>query len=183
MEKTLIIIKPDGVTVNLVGEILSRFEKAGLKIVAARMLAADKPLAEAHYPADRESLWTGIGHKTLKNYKELGHDVKKLMGTEDPAEIGRMVRVWLLDYITEGPVLAAVLEGENAVALVREICGDTLPSNAKKGSIRGDFGTDSAVKANTEKRAIKNLIHASGTIEEAQYEIPLWFSEKEIHST
>lgn len=181
MEKTLIIIKPDGVSQNLIGEILKRFEAAGLKIISARMTQADRQLAEKHYPADRTELWTGIGNKTLKNYKELGQDVQKLMGTSDPAEIGRMVRVWLLDYITEGPVLAAILEGENAVSKVREICGDTLPSNAAKGTIRGDYGTDSAVVANTEKRAIKNLIHASGTIEEAEYEIPLWFSSDEIH--
>ena len=182
MEQTLIVIKPDGVVRGLVGEILGRFERAGLKVVASRMVQVTKELADRHYPGDREELWTGIGHKTLENYKELEVDAKELLGTDDPKKIGEMVRVWLLEYITSGPVYAAVLEGPHAVELVRKICGHTLPVKSAPGTIRGDLSFDSAYLANTGKRAIKNLIHASGTLDEAKYEIPLWFTGAEIVS-
>ncbi len=182
MEQTLIVIKPDGILRGLTGEILSRFEKAGLKLVAAKMLSVSRELAEKHYPHDREELWVGIGNKTLDNYKQFKADAKELLGTADPKEIGAMVRVWLLEYITQDPVFAAVLEGPHGVELVRKICGHTLPLQAAPGTIRGDFSFDSSYLANTGKRAIKNLIHASGTIEEANYEIPLWFTKDEIVS-
>lgn len=181
-QKTLIVIKPDGVIRSLVGEILGRFEKAGLKVVAAKMLLVSKEHAAKHYPHDREELWTGIGNKTLDNYKSLELDAVKLLGTKDPKKIGDIVRVWLLDYISSGPVFAAVLEGPHAVELVRKICGHTLPLLSQPGTIRGDFSFDSAYLANTGQRAIKNLIHASGTLEEAKYEIPLWFAPEEIQS-
>lgn len=180
MEQTLIVIKPDGVLRSLTGEILSRLEKAGLKLVAAKMVSVSKELADKHYPADREALWTGIGHKTLDNYKALEIDAKELLGTNDPKEIGAMVRVWLLEYIASGPVFAAVFEGPHAVELVRKIAGHTLPLLSPPGTIRGDYSFDSAYLANTGKRAIKNLIHASGEVEEAKYEIPLWFNPSEI---
>ncbi|MBI2051629.1 nucleoside-diphosphate kinase [Candidatus Roizmanbacteria bacterium] len=180
MERTLLVVKPDGVSRGLVGEILRRFERAGLKIVAAKMVKVTKELAEKHYPGHREDWIKDIGHKTLENYKELEMDAKKLMGTDDPKEIGKMVRVWLLEYITSGPVFAVVLEGPHAVDLVRKISGHTLPSKAPPGTIRGDLSFDSSYLANTGKRAIKNLVHASGSKEEAEYEIPLWFSKEEI---
>lgn len=180
MEQTLIAIKPDGVVRGLTGEIITRFEKAGLKLVAAKMLTVTKEHASKHYPADREELWTGIGNKTLENYEKLEVDAEKMLGTKDPKKIGDIVRVWLLDYIVSGPVFAAVFEGPHAVELVRKICGHTLPLLSAPGTIRGDYSFDSALLANTGKRAIKNLIHASGTVEEAKYEIPLWFGPKEI---
>lgn len=182
MEKTLIVVKPDGVVRGLSGEIIARFEKAGLKVVGAKMISVSKELAEKHYPGDREELWVGIGHKTLDNYKQFEADAIELLGTDDPKEIGAMVRVWLLEYITSGPVFAVVLEGPHAVELVRKICGHTLPLQASPGTIRGDFSFDSSFLANTGKRAIKNLIHASGTKEEAEYEISLWFKGNELVS-
>lgn len=180
MEQTLIVIKPDGVVRGLTSEILARFEKAGLKLVAAKMLTVTKEQASKHYPADREELWTGIGNKTLENYEKLEIDAVKMLGTKDPKKIGDIVRVWLLDYIVSGPVFAAVFEGPHAVELIRKITGHTLPLLSAPGTIRGDFSFDSAYLANTGKRAIKNLIHASGTVEEAKYEIPLWFAPKEV---
>ena len=182
MEQTLVVIKPDGVVRGLIGEILARFERAGLKVIAAKMTTVTKDLAQKHYPGERDDWLEMIGQKTLKNYKKFEVDAKKLLGTADPKEIGKMVRVWLLEYITSGPVLAAVLEGPHAVDLVRKMSGHTLPFEAQPGTIRGDFSFDSSYLANTGKRAIKNLIHASGTLDEAQYEIPLWFSSSEITS-
>lgn len=182
MEQTLVVVKPDGVQRNLIGEIIARFERAGLKIVGSKMVAVSKELAEKHYPHDREELWVGIGHKTLENYKEMEADARELLGTDDPKEIGAMVRVWLLEYITSGPVFAVVLEGHHSVDLVRKIAGHTLPYLSAPGTIRGDFAFDSSYLANTAKRAIKNLIHASGTTDEAEYEIPLWFDKSELVS-
>ncbi len=182
MERTLVVLKPDAVARGLSGEIITRFERVGLKIVAARFLSASKELVEKHYPADREELWIGIGNKTLENYKNLEMDPVASLGTGDAKEIGKMVRVWLMDYLKEGPVLAFVLEGPHAVDLVRKICGHTLPLLSAPGTIRGDFSYDSSYLANSNNRPIKNLMHASGNLQEAQYEIPLWFEPEEIHS-
>ena len=182
LEQTLVILKPDAVERGLIGEIITRFEKVGLKIVAVKLLTAHKELVENHYPADREELWVGIGNKTLDNYKDLDMDPKDSLGTSDPKEIGKMVRVWLMDYLMQGPVLAMILEAPHAVELVRKMAGHTLPLIAASGTIRGDYAYDSSYLANSNKRAIENLLHASGTKEEADYEIPLWFSPKEIHS-
>jgi len=181
MERTLVILKPDAVKRGLMGEIIKRFENVGLVIVAVKLLTAKRDLVEKHYPAAREELWVGIGNKTLNNYRDLDMDPKESLGTDDPKEIGKMVRVWLMDYIMEGPVLALVLQGPHAVELTRKITGHTLPLVALPGTIRGDFSYDSSYLANSNKRPIKNLIHASGNKQEADYEIPLWFSKDEIH--
>src|SRR5947207_7863290 len=108
-EKTLGVLKPDGVGRGLIGEGMRRFESSGLKVVAAKMVSVNKELAEKHYPADREELWVGIGNKTLDHYKEVEADAKELLGSDDPKEIGKLVRVWLIEYISSGPVFAMVL--------------------------------------------------------------------------
>ncbi|MBI3620079.1 nucleoside-diphosphate kinase [Candidatus Roizmanbacteria bacterium] len=182
MEQTLIILKPDAVSRGLSGEIIKRFEQAGLKIVAGRFQKVDRELAGKHYPADRESFLRGMGQKTLENYEKMGADPVKMLGSKDTLEIGKMIREWLIDYITSAPVLALVLEAPHAVELVRKIGGHTLPLLSPPGTIRGDFAYDSSFLANTAKRAIKNLVHASGSVEEAKYEIPLWFKASEIHA-
>jgi len=177
----LVVLKPDAVKRGLIGEIIKRFENVGLTVVAVKLLTAKRELVEKHYPADREELWIGIGNKTLENYKTFDIDPKESLGTRDPKEIGKMVRVWLMDYIMEGPVLALVLQAPHAVELVRKLAGHTLPLISAPGTIRGDFSFDSSYLANSSKRPIKNLIHASGNKEEAEYEIPLWFGKDEIH--
>ncbi len=182
MERTLVILKPDAVKKHVMGEILTRFEKVGLKVVAMKFLIAKRDLIERHYPEDREELWVGIGNKTLENYRDLEMDPVESLGTSDAREIGKMVRVWLMDYIMDGPVLAMVLESPHAVELVRKMVGHTLPLVSAPGTIRGDYAYDSSYLANSNKRAIENLVHASGTVDEAKYEIPLWFSEDEIHN-
>lgn len=182
MERTLVIIKPDGVRRALIGEIIFRFEKVGLKIVGAKLLSASKELMEKHYPQDRDELWVGIGNKTLENYQQYKIDPRETLGTADPKEIGKMVRVWLIDYLMQGPVLALVLEAPHAVELVRKMAGHTLPLLSAPGTIRGDFAYDSSYLANSNKRAIENLLHASGTKDEANYEIPLWFTKEELQT-
>ena len=135
-EKTLVIVKPDGVARGLIGDVIKRFERTGLKIVAAKMMQVTQEHAEKHYPKDRAELWRGIGHKTLDNYKEMGVDAKELLGTDDPEKIGEMVREWLHVYLTEGPVFAMIIEGPHAVEIVRQIAGNTLPLKSAPGTIR-----------------------------------------------
>ena len=181
MERTLVVLKPDAVERGIVGDIITRFEKVGLKIVATKMIRASEELADRHYPKDRTEFITGMGQKTLDNYSELGMDPKEAFGEDYPHKIGLEIQRWLVKFLTAGPVIALVVEGPHAIEMVRKICGFTLPSAAAPGTIRGDFSFDSSSLANAEKRPIKNLVHASGEKEEADYEIGLWFEEHEIY--
>ena len=180
MEKSLLIFKPDSVARGLVGEITTRFERVGLKIVGLKMMIVSKEIAGKHYPSDREEFINGMGGKTLENYRELGIDPKTEFGSDDPKEIGLKIREWLVDMITAGPVIVMVLEGPHAVELVRKIVGHTLPLKSAPGTIRGDYSYDSSYLANTGKRPIKNLLHASGNLDEAKYELDLWFKKEEL---
>jgi nucleoside-diphosphate kinase len=123
-----------------------------------------------------------MGNKTIEAAREAGkpESVMKLFGTEEPREIGMQLREWLVEFITSAPVDAYVLEGEDAIKLVRKITGFTDPARADKGTIRGDLGEDSIDRANSEKRATENLVHASGNPEEAEKEINLWFKTEEL---
>ena len=141
IERTLVIVKPDGVRRNLVDEIIERYEKEGLKVVQKKTMHADSTLLRQHYSA----------HVEKPFYKGLER------------------------FMSSGPVVAMILEGEDAVGHARKITGATDPSKAEKGTIRGDMGIDSLEKADREERAIENLVHASGTKEEAEKEIRLWF--------
>ncbi len=165
MEQTLILIKPDGVLRNLIGEIIRRYEQSGLVVKSLKMLTAEQDLIAKHYPEDEEYM-ISIGKKSAA----AGDAVAS------PLEQGRMIVHALRSYITSGPIVAMVLEGEDVVAKARKITGYTDPASADKGTIRGDLGEDSILEANREKRPVKNLIHASGTVDEAQREISLWFS-------
>ena len=174
IERTLVIVKPDGVKRSLSGEIISRFEKAGLKVVGMKMVWIDKNFARKHYP---ETLVPVITEKTFKDFDELGIKVN-----ESKEAVGK--RAWenLIDYITEGPVVVIVLEGVHGIEVVRKITGGTSPSKAQPGTIRGDFSHISMGYATYRKFGGRNLIHASGTKEEAKKEISLWFKDNELHS-
>lgn len=178
----MVIFKPDSVARGLVGQITSRFERVGLKIVAMKMMMVQRELADKHYPASRSEFINGMGGKTLENYQDLGIDAEKEFGTADAHEIGLKIREWLVDMITAGPVIVMVLEGPHAVELVRKMVGHTLPLKSAPGTIRGDYSFDSSYLANTGRRPIKNLLHASGNIEEASFEVDLWFKDGEIMS-
>lgn len=182
MERTVVLIKPDGVKRGLVGDILNRFEKVGFKIVALKMIWVDENLVRKHYPSDREEWLKKIGEKTLKAYEEYGKDPNEILGTMDPLAIGKMINKWNIDYLTSGPVVAMLLEGNHAIEVVRKMVGFTHPNLADPGTIRGQYSADSTDLANEKKRAARNLIHASGNREEAKYEEELWFKNKEIYS-
>jgi nucleoside-diphosphate kinase len=179
-ERTLVFLKPDGVQRGLVGEVVSRFERAGMKIAGMKMLRAGADLLERHYPSDEGFLRT-LGGKTREAFEAAGKDVRSETGTDDPLVIGRQVRQWLLDFVASGPVVAFVLEGTHAITVTRKLVGDTLPFRAAPGTIRGDFSADSPTVANLQKRPVRNLVHASGNAEEAAFEIGLWFRPEELH--
>jgi nucleoside-diphosphate kinase len=178
-ERTLIVIKHDGVNRGLSGEILHRYEKAGLKLVGMKMLHPSKQMADAHYQATDEDL-ERMGNNTLRDAAEKGTDVKAKFGTDDAKEIGKFIKKWLIDYLNEGPVLAFVLEGYNAIKIGRKITGATLPSEAAPGTIRGDLTHDNPELANFYDRPMRNLVHASGKPSEAEFEIDLWFKPEEL---
>ncbi len=180
MEKTFVMIKPDGVKRGLIGEVIARFERAGLKLVGLKMVHPTKEMVEKHYPST-EKWFTTVGEKTLSSYKEMGLDPKEHLGTDSALEIGKIVKGWLLDFISSSPVVCMVWEGNHAIQNVRRLVGNTLPIKANPGTIRGDFTCDSPDLANTKHRPIRNIVHASGDPEEAGHEISLWFTQKEIH--
>lgn len=182
MERSLVLIKPDGVKRGIIGEIIARLEKTGLKIVGMKMVWVDEKLVAKHYPEDRIELLKGIGEKTLKTYGDLGKDVLEELGTNDPVEIGRIVNTWNKEALSAGPIVAIVFEGNHAVANIRRIAGFTLPHTAAPGTIRGDYSIDSPALANAKKRPVRNIIHASGNLEEAEYELKLWFRPEELHT-
>lgn len=182
MEQTFVMVKPDGVKRGLVGEIITRFEKAGLKIVAMKMVWAEENKLLKHYNSDNPATLQRWGEKTLATYTKYGKDAKKDFGTDDPAELGKLVNKWLFDYVKSGPMVAMILEGRHAVENVVTMAGPTMPVAAPAGTIRGDYSLDSAAYANDEKRGVMNLVHISATLEEANVEKMIWFTEDEIHS-
>ena len=177
-EKTVLLIKPDGVKRGLVGEIISRIERRGLKIIALEMIQATKEQIDDHYPKDEKWI-KRLGEKTLKNFKDYNLGTEEL-GSEDPLEIGKKVRSWLIDYLTSGPMVKMVIKGIHAIAMARKLVGMSMPSGAEMGTIRGDFSVDDATAANRDKRAIHNIVHASETPEEAKHELAFWFAAEDI---
>ncbi len=180
LERTFVMIKPDGVERGLIGEIVGRFERRGLKIVAMKMMKPSVEHVDLHYPKDEEWIHR-LGGKGFKVFEEYGLDPKEHMGTSDQLEAGKMVRQWLIEYIADAPVVAMVVEGIHAIDMARKIVGSTLPSKAEIGTIRGDYSVDSPAAANLSGRSVKNLIHSSETPDETKNEIAHWFSEEEIH--
>ena len=176
IERTLVVLKPDAIERKLYGKIINIFEEAGLNIVAMKLMNASENLLRTHYQKPDE--WKEkIGGFVFKDYEKLGLNVKDALGTDIPKELGQKVLDQLVEYMMSTPVLAFVLEGNEAVTNVRRIVGDTYPIKADPGSLRGKYSVDSADLAAIEKRAVKNLVHASGEKDEADVEINLWFPE------
>ena len=120
---------------------------------------------------------TRLGEKSIKTYRQYNIDPVKAVGTDDPRIVGPEVRKWLVDYMTTAPLVRMVVEGVHAVDMVRKIVGPTMPYLADMGTIRGDYSADSPAVANSEKRAVANLVHASETPDEAMHEIEYWFGK------
>jgi nucleoside-diphosphate kinase len=180
-ERTVVLVKPDGVMRGLVGEILTRFERRGLKILALKLVYPSREHAAGHYSGSDDWI-KGMGNKTIETFAKYGIDVVKEMGSSDAYEIGKKVQEWNVNYLAMGPVVAIVLEGMHAITTVRKIVGNTLPILAETGTIRGDYSIDTNTAANVDKRAIRNIVHASGDPSEAEHEIKHWFKADEIMS-
>ncbi|MDD5547391.1 MAG: nucleoside-diphosphate kinase [Candidatus Pacebacteria bacterium] len=180
-ERTLVMVKPDGVKRGLVGEIVKRIEQRGLKLIALEMFQATKEDIEKHYSTSEENL-KNMGGKLVSTCEKYNIDMIKEFGTSDPVKLGALVHSWLGEYLTSGPMVKMVVQGILAVEMVRKLAGNTMPAQAEMGTIRGDFSVDSGIIANTQRRAVRNVVHASGNVAEAEFEIGLWFKSDEIHS-
>lgn len=173
-ERTFVILKPDTVQRSLIGEVVKRFEQTGLKCTAMKMFVPDEESLLKHYHKSEE--WF------LKKGTNIVNDLmaQNLPIEKEPIEYGRDIIRTVVKYMTAGPVIAMVLEGNQAVAVVTKIVGTTEPSTSDVGTIRGDYTIDSYGHASYENRAVRNLIHCSDAVSEAEREIAIWFDEDEI---
>ena len=175
-ERTLVIIKPDGVQRTLIGEILRRYERAGFKLVGLKLVVPTANQAKDHYMVGGEEWLETVGKKAAAAYEKKG--LKSPYAT--PRDNGVAILEANAKYLSSGPVIAMVWQGAHIVEIVRKLTGSTEPRTSDVGSIRGDFVHDSYMMADVDARSIRNLIHASGTPEEAEKEIPIWFKAGEI---
>ncbi|TSC83475.1 MAG: Uncharacterized protein G01um101417_558 [Parcubacteria group bacterium Gr01-1014_17] len=174
-ERTLVLIKPDGIQRSLIGEIIGRYERAGLKLVGLKMCVPTKEHIEKHYTLD--PAWRQVtGEKTIKGYESKGLTPP----SRDPIEITARILAGLKKYLSCGPVVALALQGAHSVAIVRKITGGTEPLTSDVGTIRGDFVLDSYQMSDTDGRAVRNLVHASGSVKEAEAELAHWFTKEEL---
>lgn len=182
MEKTFVMIKPDGVKRGLVGQVIARFERAGLTLIGVKIVHPSQEMVKTHYPSS-DTWMIKSGRKTLEFYKETGSDIKKHLGTDSALEIGKIVKERIVDFVSSGPAVCMVWEGTHTVQRVRQLVGSTFSVRASPGTIRGDFACDSPDLANMKGRSARNVVHASGDLREAEHEIRLWFSEEELHNS
>ncbi len=174
MERTLIVLKPDSVKRGIIGEIITRFERTGLKISAMKMMTPSQDLVDKHYP---DELIPIVGGKTKKDWDTYGIEY-----SESADEIGKMIVKATRDFMRSAPVVAIILQGDHSVEIVRKMVGSTGPKDSAPGTIRGDYAHLSLGQASLKKKGAANIIHASGTPKEAEQEIAMWFSQEEIFS-
>jgi nucleoside-diphosphate kinase len=173
-ERTFVILKPDAVQRSLVGEIVGRFERTGLKLIGMKMVIPDEKILWKHYNKD-ESWFLKKGTKIVEDRMAGGMPV-----TKDALEYGKDIIGALVKFMTAGPVVMMVIEGNQAVSVVKKLVGETEPATSDVGTIRGDLTMDSYSIAAIDDRAVRNLIHCSDQVEEAKREIALWFEECEL---
>ncbi len=175
-ERTFVIIKPDGVQRGLIGEIIKRYERTGLKLICMRFGMLDEAKLWQHYNKD-DAWYLKTGTKIYEDKKAAGHEI-----TKEPIEYGKDIVGHLVRFMTAGPVLMMVWEGNQAVAVVKKITGSTEPATSDVGTIRGDLTIDSYGIASIDGRAVRNLVHCSDQPSEAEREIALWFTPEELLS-
>ncbi|QQS20901.1 MAG: nucleoside-diphosphate kinase [Candidatus Moraniibacteriota bacterium] len=177
-ERTLAIMKPDAVQRSLIGEILRRYERSGLKLVAMKMLIPTPEMATEHYMVGGEEWLENVGKKAAAAYEKKGQQSPFKTFREN----GMAILQSNAKYLSSGPVILMVWEGNQAVGIVRKITGGTEPLSSDVGTIRGDLTVDSYQLADVDSRSIRNLIHASGDPGEAEKEILIWFRPEELLS-
>ncbi|HVM90761.1 MAG TPA: nucleoside-diphosphate kinase [Verrucomicrobiae bacterium] len=176
MEKTLVLIKPDGVQRGLIGEIITRFERVGLKLLAMKMVHASREDVDQHYALTEEWMMA-VYTKAKAKYEAEG----KPFPFPDHISYGTDIKNGLVTFLKSAPIVALVLEGEMAVSLVRKLVGATEPASSAPGTIRGDLSHDTYALSNSQNRPLRNLIHASGNVQEAENEIKIWFTDAEMY--
>lgn len=175
-QRTFVILKPDAVQRGLIGETIKRIERTGLKMVALKMIMATEEQCWKHYNKDEE-WFLKKGQVVVDNRQKAGLPIEK-----EAIEYGRDIIGALVKFMTCGPIVPMIFEGNQAVAIVKKIVGGTEPTTSDVGTIRGDFTLDSYELSNLDERAVRNLIHCSDVPEEALREISLWFKEEEMVS-
>lgn len=178
-QRALLIIKPDAVQRGIIGKIIRRFEQVGITIIGLKFIWATEKQIVDHYP-NSDAWFKKVGERTLTNYQKKGLDVKEIFHTNDPIAIGKTVKQWLISYLQESPICILVVQGYETIEIVRKLSGNTIPLLAAPGTIRGDFSHDAIDLANEHKRPLRNIIHASDSLEDAEKEIKVWFSPDEL---
>lgn len=179
IEKTFVMIKPDGIARGLVGKIFQRFEEQGLKLDAARMLIATEKQVMVHYPRNDKKWLKGIGQKTIGNYNGNLKQLREDFGIDKDIEIGKIVYKNFKKYLCKGPMIASVWEGNHAVDRVRKLVGHAVPTFSELGSIRSMYAFDTPMLAIKSGRIVfKNILHISDSQKEAEREIGIWFGRK-----
>ena len=173
-ELTLVILKPDAIQRSLIGELISRIERTGLKLVAMKMINASPEQCWKHYNKDEE-WFLEKGNRVIENIEKTGQVVEK-----EAIEYGRDIIDALVKFMTCGPIIPMIFKGNQAVGIVKKIVGSTEPLSSEVGTIRGDLTLDSYELSNFDNRAVRNLIHCSDQVDEALREISVWFNEDEI---
>ncbi len=173
-ERSLVLLKPDTVQRSLIGEVVKRFEQTGLKISAMKMIVPTEAQLISHYNKSDE-WYERKGKNVVEDLKAQGKEI-----TKEPIEYGKDIIRTIVHYMTAAPVVAMVLEGNQACAVVTKVVGTTEPSTSDVGTIRGDYTVDSYSHATYENRAVRNLVHQSESPEEAEREIAIWFKDEEI---
>ena len=173
-ERTFVILKPDTVQRSLIGEVIKRFERTGLKCTAMKMFVPDEETLLKHYHKD-DAWFLKKGNRTIDDLKAQGRPVEK-----EAIEYGKDIIRTIVHYMTAAPVVAMVWEGNQSVAVVTKLVGTTEPTTSDVGTVRGDYTVDSYGHSSYENRAVRNLIHCSESPEEAEREIALWFDEKDV---
>jgi nucleoside-diphosphate kinase len=177
MQQTLVLLKPDAIQRGVIGKIITRFEDAGIKVVGMKMVWADETLAKNHYHLD-ENWAKQVYEKTKQVYDKEG----KNFSYKNHMDLGNTIQSWNIKFLREGPVIALVLEAPHVVEIIRKMVGSTEPKQSAPGTIRGDFAVvESYALADNKKRVVRNLIHASDSVENARREISLWFDNSEMH--
>jgi nucleoside-diphosphate kinase len=174
-ERSLVLIKPDGVQRSLIGEIIRRYERTGLKLIALKFFIPSREQIKRHYLV-ADGWLEDVGNKSINAYQAKGLKPPY----KDPKKVGLVVLKRLQDFMTSGPLIAMIWQGNEAVGVIRKITGATEPLTSDVGTIRGDFTIDSYSLADVDDRAIRNLVHASASVKEAEKEIKIWFKPNEI---
>jgi nucleoside-diphosphate kinase len=177
-ERTLVLLKPDTLQRALIGNVVERMERTGLKLVGLKMFWADEARLMKHYGNKDDAWYLAKGTKRKQFLQDSG---VKVDAARAPIEYGKDIISDILRFMRSSPVVAMVWEGNQAVAVVKKLVGSTDPTASDVGTIRGDLQIDSYLLSDTGQRALRNLVHCSDQVAEAEREIPIWFSPEELH--